>query len=103
MNKEVKETTVKSTTQKKAAVKQETETSMYMGPTIRGCVIHGTLFKDGKLPEMVSKKIQNIPVLQSLFIPVSKLGEARKELSNSKSEISICYEKAVEALMEKED
>lgn len=101
MNKEVKETVAKTTATKKTVAKQET--TMYIGPTIRGVVIQGTLFKGGKLPEMVTKKIENMPILQSLFVPVSKLGDARKERKDSKSAISICYEKAVEMLMEKED
>ena len=99
MNKEVKETAVKATT-KKTVTNTKRETVMYIGPTVRGVVINGTLFKDGKLPALVEKRTEEMPVLQSLFVPVSKLAEAQRELKDSKSAMAA---KAVEALTEKED
>ena len=101
MNKEVKETAVKATT-RKTVTNTKRETVMY-GPTVRGVVITGTLFKDGKLPALAEKRTEEMPVLQSLFVPVSKLAEAQKELKDSKSAMAICYSKAVKALTEKED
>jgi hypothetical protein len=102
LNKELKETAVKATT-KRTVTNTKRETVMYIGPTVRGVVINGTLFKDGKLPALVEKRTEEMPVLQSLFVPVSKLAEAQKELKDSKSAMAICYSKAVEALTEKED
>ena len=78
MNKEVK-AAVKATT-KKTVTNTKRETVMYIGPTVRGVVINGTLFKDGKLPALVEKRTEEMPVLQSLFVPVSKLAEAQREL-----------------------
>ena len=74
MNKEVKETAVKATT-RKTVTNTKRETVMYIGPTVRGVVITGTLFKDGKLPALAEKRTEEMPVLQSLFVPVSKLAE----------------------------
>jgi hypothetical protein len=102
LNKEVKETAVKAIT-KKTVTNTKRETVMYIGPTVRGVVINGTLFKDGKLPALVKKRTEEMPVLQSLFVPVSKLAEAQRELKDLKSAMAICYSKAVEALTEKED
>ena len=53
MNKEVKETAVKAIT-KKTVTNTKRETVMYIGPTVRGVVINGTLFKDGKLKDLKS-------------------------------------------------
>ena len=102
MNKEVKENAMKATT-KRTVTNTKRETVMYIGPTVRGVVINGTLFKDGKLPVLVKKRTEEMPVLQSLFVPVSKLAEAQRELKDSTSAMAICYAKAVEALTEKED
>ena len=66
MNKEVKETAVKAIT-KKTVTNTKRETVMYIGPTVRGVVINGTLFKDGKLPALVKKRTEEMPVLQSLI------------------------------------
>ena len=77
------------------ATAKKAETVMYVGPNIAGITINGTLYKDGKLPSLLRKKITELPVLKSLLIPVSNLAQATKELHDPKSAISICYKNAL--------
>lgn len=80
----------------KAAAKSGTkETVMYIGPNVSGVAVKGTLYKNGKIPKKLKKKIEEIPVLSSLLIPVSKLTQATKDLRDPKSEISTCYVNAL--------
>lgn len=80
----------------KAAAKGSTkEAVMYIGPNVTGVAIKGTLYKNGKIPERLEKKIKEIPVLGSLLIPVSNLTQATMALKDPKSEISTCYANAM--------
>lgn len=85
----------------KAAKKKETV--MYIGPNIVGVVTKNTLFADGKLPVLLQKKVEEIPVLQSLLIPVSALAKTNMEIKNPCSAVSICYKKAEEMLKNEEE
>ncbi len=90
----------------KAGAKTKTarkrETVMYIGPNITGVVTKNTLLADGKLPAPLQKKTEEIPVLQSLLIPVSELAKTNVEIKNPCSAVSICYKKAEEMLSVKE-
>lgn len=74
------------------------EAVMYIGPNVAGVTVKGTLYKEGKLPKLLKKKIEEIPVLASLLVPVSRLAQAIKERSDPKSEISTCYANALAEL-----
>lgn len=77
------------------------EAMMYLGPNVTGVTVKGTLYKNGKLPELLKRKIKEMPVLASLLVSVSDLAQARKNLGDPKSEISTCYANAL-AELEKE-
>lgn len=62
-----------------------TENIMYVGPTITGIVRYSTVFKGGILPAKVSACIEQMPIMKNLFVPLSKLAEANKELSKDQS------------------
>lgn len=64
---------------------------MYLGPTIPGVARHSTVFKNGVLPKKVEECIKELPVMQRLFIPLSQLPEAMKEMNNSKSVLCRIY------------
>ncbi len=89
-------------TAEKAGAKTKTarkrETVMYIGPNIAGVVTKNTLFAEGKLSDLLQKKIEEIPMLQSLLIPVSELAKTNAEMENPCSAVSICYKKAEEML-----
>lgn len=97
------ETAKGSATTSKRAQKATTKGSakeavMYIGPSVTGVAVKGTLYKEGKLPELLKKKIEEIPVLASLLVPVSRLTQTTKERRDPKSEISTCYANAAAEL-----
>lgn len=80
---------------KSTARDSKKETVMYIGPNIPGRAIKGTLYQNAKLPELLKEKLEEMPVLKSLFVPVSDLARSMKELRNPKSAISTCYANAL--------
>lgn len=93
--------TVPKRSQKQAAKGGTKEAVMYVGPNMTGVAVKGTLYKDGKLPDLLKKKIEGLPVLDSLLVPVSNLTQATRDLQDPKSAISTCYANAL-AELEKE-
>lgn len=69
------------------------EDVVYMGPDIPGVVTHSTVFKEGRFTEALNRKLKEIPLLQSVFVPLSKFVEATKELKETGSAFSIVYRK----------
>lgn len=74
-----------------AAEKDGTGNVMYLGPTIEGIVRHGTVFKDGILPEKAQECIKELPSLRRLFVSVDRMPEAVREL-RTKSALAAVYE-----------
>lgn len=91
------ETAEKKQTQRKAAVKgplPKQEIVMYIGPDIPGAK-QNTVFNNG-LPDALKEKVKEHPVFRSLVVPVEKLAQARVELENRGSALSVLYQKAQE-------
>ena len=78
--------------EKKAAVRAAV---IYIGPTVPGTVIAGTVFNNG-YPERLKKAMESEKALSMLMVPVSGLAEARQELKKTGSVLQICYEKVKE-------
>ena len=66
---------------------------MYVGPSIANVVQSSTVFKGGIFPREVDKYVESKPYIKKLFVPVSELSKAMKELNNDKSALSIIYNK----------
>ena len=82
--------------EKKAALRtSRKETVIYIGPTVPGIVIAGTIFNNG-CPEKLKKAMEEKMVLSMLLVPVSGLAKARQELKEPGSVLQICYEKMKE-------
>lgn len=77
----------------KKTVKEVTKKSnvIYIGPTITGVVRHFTVFKDGVLPEKVTKCTAELPMMKRLFINKDYLPTAVKELREKQSALSTIY------------
>lgn len=73
------------------AEKDGTGNVMYLGPTIEGVVRHGTVFKNGILPEKVKECMKELPSLKLLFVPADRMPEAVREL-RKKSALAAVYE-----------
>lgn len=65
---------------------------MYIGPTIRGIVKHGSVFSGGVPPklELLSKEK---PIMKNMLIPISEVANAFKLLREEGTALSISYER----------
>lgn len=54
--------------------KKEPENVVYLGPSIPKCVNHGTVFSGG-IPPFLEEKIEKIPAIRGLIVPVSLYAE----------------------------
>lgn len=83
--------------EKKSETKTVTkaESVVYIGPSITHIVRHANVFKDGKLPQAVENTINEFPVMEALFVPLSKLQEKMLELKR-KSALANIYGQVAE-------
>ena len=68
------------------------ETMVYMGPSIRHAVQHGTALKGG-YPPALAAEMETQPFIKDLMIPVSEVAEARKELKTDGSRPAALYKR----------
>ena len=60
-----------------AAVKQETEQTVYVGPNVLPLALRRFQVFRGGLPPYVERAIEKIPEVRSLIVPVERLNDAR--------------------------
>lgn len=95
-------------TEKKAAAEvQENQTEQaaaqvqapvaYCGPAIKGIAPQYTVFVDG-LPDKLKEKVEQVPLLKALIVPLDKLAEMRVKLEQDGTRENILCNKAA-ALM----
>lgn len=95
-------------TEKKAAAEvQETQTEQtevqvqapvaYCGPTIKGIAPQYTVFVDG-LPEKLKEKVEQVPFLKALIVPLDKLAEMRVKIEQDGTRENILYKKATDLM-----
>lgn len=70
---------------------------MYMGPSIPGTVKHGTVFM-GDLPEELEKKAAEVKGIRNLLVPIDRITDARKSLSEPGSVENVSFSR-VEAYL----
>ena len=68
------------------------ETMVYMGPSIRHVVQHGTALKGG-YPPALAAEMEMQPFIKDLMIPVSEVAEARKELKKDGRRLAALYKR----------
>lgn len=78
---------------KKAAAGEQPEARIYIGPTLKGVAISGTVLK-GELPPALQEAIKANPVIKELVVPLSQLVEAGKKLTDQNSALSKFYDMA---------
>lgn len=64
---------------------------MYIGPTITGVVRHSTVFKDGVLSEKVKEHIEQLPMMEKLFVSMDELPKAIVEVRKKQSALGTIY------------
>ena len=80
---------------KSAARTVDKGTRVYIGPTIPGVVLAGTVFNNG-YPVKLKEAIETQKALSMLMVPASGLAKARQELKRAGSVLKVCYEKVKE-------
>lgn len=79
-----------------------TENVIYLGPDIPNIISSSTVFEGGVLPDVVNEKIEELPILANLFVPVSGMVEKVKELNQAGSFANTLYAR-IKAEIKKED
>ncbi len=74
---------------------------IYLGSTIPRKIKSGTVFKEGEYPPIVEKMIEDYPLMQQLFIPVSDIVAATVELNKKESYLKTVKDKTYERFMER--
>lgn len=84
--KEVKASIEESST----PVKEVKSLVMYIGPNIPGVVVAHTVFNNG-IPSLLEDEIKKVPAIKSLLIETNKIIDAKRDLADKYSALSICY------------
>lgn len=82
---------VQKSVQAQTNVKKK-QTVVYVGPDIKNVVKKNTIFNNG-LTKGLQKKIEQIPLLGGLIIPVEQLADANVQLSQKNSVLNTLYER----------
>lgn len=80
-------------TEEKTAPVADREAVAYMGPTLKRVIQSGAVFKNG-YPVKVQEYLNRYPFLAGLFVPVSGLAEARKEVRTNGTSFNVLYGEA---------
>lgn len=82
--------------EKKGTAKQAAgKTVMYLGPSITRVAATGTVYNNGLTPQMQAAA-EELPALNTLLVEIGGIVQARHDLRDKNSGISICYRKAEE-------
>lgn len=91
-------------TEKKTTAAQEAQTPAeavgtvtYCGPTVKGIAPQYTVFVDG-LPEKLKEKVEQVPLLNALIVPLDKLAETRVKIDQEGTRENILYNKATDLM-----
>lgn len=82
---------VQKSVQAQTNVKKK-QTVVYVGPDIKNVVKKNTIFNNG-LTKGLQKKMDEIPLIGSLLIPVEQLADANVQLSKKGSVLNTLYER----------
>ena len=69
----------------------------YCGPTIKGIAPQYTVFVDG-LPDKLKEKVEQVPLLNALIVPLDKLAETRVKIDQEGTRENILYAKAADLM-----
>ena len=69
----------------------------YCGPTVKGIAPQYTVFVDG-LPEKLKEKVEQVPLLNALIVPLDKLAETRVKIDQEGTRENILYNKAADLM-----
>ena len=90
----------KEETMRKQVMSEEKSAVIYLGPAIAGVAVPGTVYRNGVTPQM-QKAVGEVPASGRLLVPVEHTAKMRKELRDSQTAASVCYQKALEYATQK--
>ena len=70
----------------------EPESVVYLGPSIGKYINHGTVYEGGVLPQYLKDKIEEIPAIASLIVPVSRYAEVALAITLPEGRLKRLYE-----------
>jgi len=76
-------------------IQKESSVVIYIGPTISGIAMTGTVFSNG-VPKKLEETCKNYPFFNGLIVPVEKTALAQENLRKENTPINLFYKKAVE-------
>lgn len=95
-----------STTKKEAVKTAAAATAAtpvaYVGPDIKKVAINGTTYIGG-LPVELQKKIDQVPAIRGLLVPISKLAETGVAIATKGTALNTLYEAVQDKLAQLED
>ena len=89
----------KAPAKKKQPAAKAPETVLYVGPTINGIAITGTVYTT--IPEAAKAAKADAPMILNLFIPIREYGEAERMIREKRGYIYSAYTEALKLKKEK--
>lgn len=100
MSESVKAPETKAPAKKTQAVTEaKTEAVLYVGPTISGIAITGTVYSS--IPEAAKAAREKTPMILNLFIPIREYGTAEQMIREKRGYIYSAYTEALKLKKEK--
>ena len=69
---------------------EKTEIYVYVGPTVRGVLQSGTIYR-GKKADIIGTLAEKYPQIEKLTVKSSETAEARRKIQNGEGIISLAY------------
>lgn len=73
---------------------------VYLGPDIYRVANHGTVYADGVIPEALKAKIEELPAINGLIVPVDLYAEVAKAVKEPTGRYSFLYNIVLKATKE---
>jgi len=85
----------KETTKGNTETKTTLEAVVYVGPAMKGLKTNTTYARG--IPKIAEELIETNPAIKKMFVKVSEVAEAKRQLANKNSALSIIYKKISES------
>lgn len=89
----------KAPAKKKQPAAKAPETVLYVGPTINGIAITGTVYSS--IPEAAKAAREKAPMILNLFIPIREYGEAERMIREKRGYVYSAYAEAQKFKLER--
>lgn len=99
MSESVKTPETKAPAKKKQPAAKAPETVLYVGPTINGIAITGTVYSS--IPEAAKAAKADAPMILNLFIPIKEYGEAERMIREKRGYVYSAYAEAQKFKLER--